>query len=1179
MHLRRHDFIPAGCLGVALLHTGIDTETWRSSDCRGWKTIRHRHFLDQDGENLVDGDHLPLEIQKQLINSGSLHMVIKLLISSWVDLEFCVSSDALSGTMRVYLLPDDIHRGLIDKSSFTLRRARRRLLRSLDYSEGAWAGRSTVSVGRLSPFARHDSAAGEEENESLLHVFNNIPSPCPDKNLVSDPYCREAMTAILSGGVAGLATELYGYQRRSTAFMMQKEAEPGTVLDPRLMAVKEQDGPSLWYADPVSGTVLKMPRYYDGIAGGILAEEMGSGKTVMCLALILATRDLPNRPPKACELAGAPTRPRIASLADMAASCATRNAIPWKCYFKTWGRQLGADFEQCEKALRRNSGYYIQEVPDLRRSTRRSSRQPTFTKHYLSGATLIVVPNNLVSQWKQEIVKHTTGLDICFLCRRCDEVPCVERLVELDMLVFSQSRFEWLVRHQGGVEESPLSGVHFKRCIVDEGHKLGNSKMNRKTDLVSGLDDLSFSYKWIVTGTPSHGLFGVDDMANGEEAHNPREPKSSSATAETSAEMEKKDLERLGSITALYLKAKPWAAEIPWLAESEDTHADWGTYLLLPRHKQSSRGNWTCLKKTLNSLIVRHRLSEVRDLLPPVTERVVILEGSYQDKLSQNLFAMMIIFNSVQSQRTDMDYFFHPKQRKSLLQIVHNLKQSSFFGGSFFTSTDIAKAVETACEFLQQAQVPISGQDRTLLLQAIDFGRLAIDDQLRNLSIRFHEMPILVRGLCLGAAGRAWSLDGGSGDPLCTSASLMLSLQRVLCKASSAHDDDAASLNSLLNGGLIKRGSLEKDKMILAARLQEDCSGRAAGTASRRAGPEDKDKIKGGQKGRKPIVLAGNTRLGQDIPHPTRRPPAAAIHPADTLPATSLPACLAQANLMSTVSAKLSYLVDSVLRYQAKEKMIIFYDNENVAWYVASVLDMLHVQHLIYAKSLTNERKAQYVDAFHDNQVFRVLLMDLSQAAFGLDMRQGSRIYFINPVLNPQIEAQAIGRVRRLSQHQPVSVETLVLRDSIDEVILERKQHMTQAEHRRVRSLLDVRSIYNWIKGSRIVRMPCVDGGGGLASHMVDLTVPAPMFAGGGGCGREDHLGEGFGAPIPGSEVKTAQSGETASAREEPRSGIPRKRTRSGVVLPDDAGTQRTKMQSQSGREGPAGRGKRLRFV
>lgn len=132
--------------------------------------------------------------------------------------------------------------------------------------------------------------------------------------------------------------------------------------------------------------------------------------------------------------------------------------------------------------------------------------------------------------------------------------------------------------------------------------------------------------------------------------------------------------------------------------------------------------------------------------------------------------------------------------------------------------------------------------------------------------------------------------------------------------------------------------------------------------------------------------------------------------------------------------------------------------------------------------------------------------MDITQAAFGLDMREASRIYFINPVLNPQVEAQAIGRVRRISQQKPVSVETLVLKNSVDEVILERKKHMTQAEHRNVKSILDVRPIYDWIKNASII--PLADGEVDLTSQMTRLSVPQYVF--GRGFGRTTHPDDGL---------------------------------------------------------------------
>ena len=123
--------------------------------------------------------------------------------------------------------------------------------------------------------------------------------------------------------------------------------------------------------------------------------------------------------------------------------------------------------------------------------------------------------------------------------------------------------------------------------------------------------------------------------------------------------------------------------------------------------------------------------------------------------------------------------------------------------------------------------------------------------------------------------------------------------------------------------------------------------------------------------------------------------------------------------------------------------------------------------------------------------LYSVLLMDITQAAFGLDMRSASRIYFINPVLNPQVEAQAIGRARRISQKKPVTVETLVLRGSIEEVIIRRRKEMSQAEQRKCRSILDDRPIYEWILNPGILPLPNGQGG---PNQTTALRTPQFIF-------------------------------------------------------------------------------------
>lgn len=125
--------------------------------------------------------------------------------------------------------------------------------------------------------------------------------------------------------------------------------------------------------------------------------------------------------------------------------------------------------------------------------------------------------------------------------------------------------------------------------------------------------------------------------------------------------------------------------------------------------------------------------------------------------------------------------------------------------------------------------------------------------------------------------------------------------------------------------------------------------------------------------------------------------------------------------------------------------------------------------------------------------------MDISQAAFGLDMRSASRIYFISPVLDPQIEAQAIGRSRRISQNKPVTVETLVLRGSLEEVIVRRRREMTQAEQRKCKTIMDDRPIHDWILNARIIPLTDgeIDGPGQTA------MLKTPQFVFGRGFGRE----------------------------------------------------------------------------
>ncbi|KAK1988702.1 P-loop containing nucleoside triphosphate hydrolase protein [Colletotrichum cereale] len=1004
------------------------------------------------------------------LRSASFKHYRALLAEKWIYVVLRINPDNGDfGVARIYILPDDVDNRLVDRARVTLRKSRKSLLSLLDLTPETWSGQPSGSRLVLDCIFEGE-ASQDDESVSLLQLFNTIPSPHPGPETITNLTDREAAYSVLDGDLPGLreTSVLYDYQRRSAAVMIQRESQPGRVLDPRLVKGTDQTGETFFY-DLSAGVLLKGPRFYEGVRGGILAEQMGSGKTLICLAVILASRHSGTSTPDLHQGSDIRVRKRMGSLADMAAASATCKSAAWKLYFNVYEPKEMV-YSKCIDAIQRNPGFYhVPARPPRRLSRRGPLIEKIPRKIWHSHASLVIVPNNLVRQWVQEIEKHTVsadspaGLKVLRLTSHKETIPEPRVLSTYDIVLVTNSRLDRIWR-ETMMQDCPLSEVHFKRCIVDEGHKLGHAKIANKSNVLLAIDAITFSARWIMTGTPATGLFGVDDQHfTNVTADTPQTADRAAALAEA----EKGDLEKIGAIASLYLNARPWSNSVH---ETADTPADWAVYVMQPQHSSRSTGRKGVLRATLNSLLIRHRLSQLNTLLPSVNENIIVLDGSYQDKLSLNIFSMMIIFNAVQSQRVDRDYFFDPHQRKALLQLLHNLKQASFFGSSFFTKDEIKKSLETAQSFVEEKKVFVSEEDEVLLKQAMEVAQTALNNQLKEYSNKFNEVPIFIQDFLPNGVGSAWSLDDRKTNPTCTDAGMVLAVQKLIASSQS----DTAKLNSLLNGKLEEEGRKEQAGQIISVAEVTKADSRP----SKNAG-----------------VLAGNTALGGErAPRHVR--PNTLQKPGQPPPEQDLPDDLRKARLVSTVSAKLSYLIDAIVEHQKREKLIIFYENENVAWYLAGILEVvsfqIHVRHFIYAKKLSYERKMSYINTFNNDPELRVILMDLTQAAVGLDMKAASRIYFINPVLNPQIQAQAIGRARRISQQKPVTVETLVLRGSIEEVIVERKKSMSQIEHWKCKSILDDRPIYNWIRNASII--PLTKDQNDYLAQTVPLNHPQPIF-------------------------------------------------------------------------------------
>lgn len=118
---------------------------------------------------------------------------------------------------------------------------------------------------------------------------------------------------------------------------------------------------------------------------------------------------------------------------------------------------------------------------------------------YLSRATLVVVPSNLVDHWKTQIQKHVRPGQLQLYVWTDHRKPPVHSLAwDYDIVIttFNRLSAEW----RPG-KRSALKQVHWLRIILDEGHTLGSSlSLTNKLQMAISLTAWS---RWLLTGTPT----------------------------------------------------------------------------------------------------------------------------------------------------------------------------------------------------------------------------------------------------------------------------------------------------------------------------------------------------------------------------------------------------------------------------------------------------------------------------------------------------------------------------------------------------------------------------------------------------------------------------------------------------------------------------------------------------
>ncbi|KAF9574370.1 hypothetical protein EC968_006705 [Mortierella alpina] len=926
-------------------------------------------------------------------------------------------------------------------------------------------------------------------DKRLIDIYTEMPSP----RAVDDPYMGDSVRqpprsvehllkqAIEQDAPRGMRTKLYQYQKNSLWKLLRRELCPDFILDPSFIPMQDMEGQA-YYLDITNDglAICRSPSaVWDDAQGGIICEDMGTGKTCLCIALILQTLHQFSLPPSintrlhsefypyvpsqiisvqdgddciAVPELVLPAGSEIPSLRDLAATSVKMNGIEYRRAHDFISPNTMSMLEDISVY------YYEEEAPTRKRTsrTRQGNTEDQPSEIYLSSATLVIVPSNLTDQWLNEINKHTEDFALKTLEISPDpaaDLPDHKTLMRYDLVLISLTRFakEYVPgaysrkrtkeKPPCRCEElyitcrcppprpiSPLMQVRWKRVIVDEGHSLG-MKLSDHSLLA---EKLHADRRWICTGTPTFNLANL-------------QPSSGSNTAAASLS-DKGDLDRLSALFGSFLHLRPYCHD-------KDLFSKIIQKPLVEHHNISTglvdSNCWSLetlssvnrLRYLMDRIMVRNKVADVeRDVtLPPLYERVVRLDLEYFQVLAINCQIALIQANAVLTERVDQDYFFHPSNRKHLARVVENLKDGCFWypGGDDYRN-QLQSALKHVQKGIQKHRETEGGkysdQDLQLLVEICDHIQRALRDHSWNAIQRTQEVGYYCKGLpeiFQGQFALIPSLELG------TVVDDVEHEDELSMKEQNDVSDWIRSANPIALGtpavGEEDQVCVTLAKQINHLRIEVAKYEQDMGHESVNEGDEGHHASPGTAGG------GASTGAAQDQSMQTQDE--------SSMSEAMVLERLRKARILSSTSSKLNYVISQVLRHHTSEKCIVFCQSRTAMYYIHEYLTLAKVHCRMYhTQGMTERERSNTIMTFNTSEMVSTIIMDTKHAAFGIDLSSASRVYFVSPVWQTATMRQAVKRAHRIGQVRPVYVETLVIRNSFEEAILNRRLELDDAK-------------------------------------------------------------------------------------------------------------------------------------
>ncbi|EGG23672.1 SNF2-related domain-containing protein [Cavenderia fasciculata] len=799
----------------------------------------------------------------------------------------------------------------------------------------------------------------DQDKFNFKHVMENLEKPLEWRDSPL-PFPYQHINLVQPDGMFE-RMKLYNYQQNGLAKMIRREASLGEpYINPIWIKLpidqenneEEEEEEEMEIEDTATTaaiefvyknlitkkTVKKEPKdyYLADIKGGILCEEMGTGKTVISIALILSTlgsfAKVPDNPPPNWEIILPPmsleTKDKKKQIIDLDYEQMEENnndnidsSVPTLMYYGA--REVILKGYPYRTLFHQDIVTLVQQIPKTRvniysaKTFQRSCNVAPIRTLVLSSTTLIIVPHHILHQWNQETMMHRIIKKLVIDSE--DHIPSIEELVGYDLVIMSHNKVSRLDTNDNSIDSQAQSllGIYWLRVIIDEGHVIGNSS-TKMTNLVK---DLAAERRWVCSGTPVSSSLVSNELSN------------------------------LYSILS-FLRVNPY--------KDADTFRK---LISTPTTKLDPRGI-DRLVQVLSRISIRTPSAVVaRDLqLPTLTVDTHMVSLSKDEIIKYNEIVFQVATNLLASQYEGPDSLFSAGNQKYAIEVFNQLRRACFYSpGLEENQRQMAReAIESA---IQRNDYIIPLADKLQLLKIYKYFEAISklqNPQFTELSFFFKEKE------------KEENVDNNQEQKE------KKKVRFIIPDVDNLENNSVENLNNNNNNNNVVK--LEKNAEILDNNITDNNNNQKKNTA-----PIGMDSS----------ILNNTTTI-------------------------------AQPKLID--SSKLDYLIK---RLQELEKKGI------------KLMAMKHAKlnFLQYHSNMKLKKRAMAILSFQTDSQQHFIVMNTDLAAYGINLTAANHIIFVDQLTSEGKERQAIKRAHRIGQLNPVSVEKLIIPNTIEQMILSTLNH------------------------------------------------------------------------------------------------------------------------------------------